>query len=86
MAHGKEQIGKRLGLLKRTKKFLSLKARTLFNNSIIQPILDYGTVVWGSNNKRHVQDTVKLQKTCARMILDKNGTFFRDQKTKYLAI
>ena len=71
MAHGKEQIGKRLGLLKRTKKFLSLKARTLFNNSIIQPILDYGAVVWGSNNKRHVQDIVKLQKRCARIILDK---------------
>ena len=71
MAHGKEQIGKRLGLLKRTKKFLSLKARTLFNNSIIQPILDYGAVVWGSNNKRHVQDIVKLQKRCAGIILDK---------------
>ena len=71
MAHGKEQIGTRLGLLKRTKKFLSLKARTLFNNSIIQPILDYGAVVWGSNNKRHVQDIVKLQKRCARIILDK---------------
>ena len=71
MAQGKEQIGKRLGLLKRTKEFLSLKARTLFYNSIIQPILDYGAVVWGSNNKRHVQDIVKLQKRCARIILDK---------------
>ena len=71
MVHGKEQIGTRIGLLKRTKKFLSLKARTLFCNSIIQPILDYGAVVWGSNNKRHVQDIVKLQKRCARIILDK---------------
>ena len=51
MAQGKEQIGKRLGLLKRTKEFLSLKARTLFYNSIIQPLLDYGAVVWGFNNK-----------------------------------
>ena len=40
--------------------------------SIIQPILDYGAVVWGSNNKRHVQDImIKLQKRCARIILDK---------------
>ena len=71
MACVKEKIGKRLGLLKRTKKFLSLKARTLFYNSIIQPILDYGAVVWGSNNKRKVQDFVKLAKRCARIILDK---------------
>ena len=42
MACVKEKIGKRLGLLKRTKTFLSLKAGTLFYNSIIQPILDYG--------------------------------------------
>ena len=46
MAYVKEKIGKRLGLLKRTKKFLSLKARTEFYDSIIQPILDYRAVVW----------------------------------------
>ena len=55
MACVKEKIGKRLGLLKRTKKFLSLKARTLFYNSIIQAILDYGAVVWGSNTSRGTQ-------------------------------
>ena len=32
MACVKEKIGKRLGLLKRAKKFLSIKARTLFYN------------------------------------------------------
>ena len=71
MAYVKIKIGKRLGLLKRTKKFLSLKARTLFYNSIIQPTLDYGAVVWEFNNKRHLQDIVKLQKRCARITLDK---------------
>ena len=35
MAYVKVKIGKRLGLLKRTKKFLSLKARTLFYDSMI---------------------------------------------------
>ena len=89
MAHVKEQIGKRLGLLKRTKKFFSLKARTLFYKSIIQPILDYGAVVWGSNNKQHVQDIVKLQKRCARKTLDKKRDHSLEtsiQRTKYLAI
>ena len=73
MACVKEKIGKRLGLLKRTKTFLSLKAGTLFYSALlyIQPILDYGAVVWGSNNKRNVQDIVKLAKKCTRIILDK---------------
>ena len=52
VAYVKEKIGKRLGVLKRTKKFLFPKARTLFYNSVIQPILDYGAVVWGCKNKR----------------------------------
>ena len=59
MAYVKGKIGERLDLLKRTQKFLSLKTRTLFYNLIIQPILDYGAVVWGSNDKRHVQGIVK---------------------------
>ena len=71
MACVKEKIWKQLCLLKRTEKFLSLKARILFYNSIIQPILDYGVVVWGSYNKWHVQDVVKLHKQCTRIILDK---------------
>ncbi|EDO27051.1 predicted protein, partial [Nematostella vectensis] len=57
---------KRLGLLKRKKKFLSLKARTLFYHSLIQPILDYGAIVWGSTKKQHIDDMVKFQKRCAR--------------------
>ncbi|EDO30341.1 predicted protein, partial [Nematostella vectensis] len=56
------KISKRLGLLKRTKKFLSLKARTLFYHSLIQPILDYGAIVWGSTKKQHIDDMVKFQK------------------------
>ena len=87
MAYVKEKIGKRLGLLKRTTNFL--KARTLFYNSITQPILDYGAVVWGSNSKRHVQDIVNLQKRCARIILrQKMGHSLETsiQRTKDLAI
>ena len=34
-------------------------------------MLDYGAVVWGSYNKQQAQDIVKLQKRCARIILDK---------------
>ena len=89
MAYIKEKIGKRLGLLKKTEKFLSLLARTVFYNSIIQPIFDYGAIVWGSNNKQHVQDIVKLQKRCPRIILDRKMGHFLEtciQKTKYLAI
>ena len=85
MVYVKEKMGKRLGLQKRTMKFISQKARPLFYNSIIQPILDYGAVAWGSNTKRHVQDIVKLQKRCARIILDKEIIILPfDKRLEYL--
>ena len=77
------KISKRFGLLKRAKKFLSLKARTLFYHSLIQPVLDYGPVAWGSWKKQQDMELVKEQKRCARVILDKNWDspsepFFRE--------
>ena len=43
MARVKEKTGQRRYLLQRA-KFLSLKVRTLFYNSLIQPVLDYWVV------------------------------------------
>ena len=60
-----KKTGQRRYLLQRAKKFLSLKVRTLFYNSLIQPILDTGQLT----NKRHEQDVIRLQK-CAGGILD----------------
>ena len=78
-------IGKRLGLLKRTDKFLLLKVE----NFVLQ--LTYPAKTWlrwllfrgHEANKPHVQYVINFQKRCARVILDKkwdtpSGPLFRD--------
>ena len=81
MAYVKEKIGKRLGLLKRTTNFF--KARTLFYNSISQPIRDYGAVVWGSNNKRQFAEEMRQNNPGQKMGYSLETSI---QRTKYLAI
>ena len=56
----------RLFLLKKIKPFLSLKERKLFYSSMIMPVLEYGSVIWGdfyvgitegcSSNKNELQE------------------------------
>ena len=41
------KVAKRLGLLKRVKLLLPVKSREIMCNTVIQPILDYGDIVWG---------------------------------------
>ena len=40
-----KKTSKRLGLLKRSRQFLTTKARKTYYNTLIQPIMDYGSVV-----------------------------------------
>ena len=41
------KICKRVGLLKRLKQFLALRARLAFYNALVQPLMDYFACVWG---------------------------------------
>ena len=41
------KVAKRLGLLKRVKHLLPVRSREIMYNTMIQPILDYGDIVWG---------------------------------------
>ena len=63
-----KKINKRLGLLKRSKSFLTPKARIMFYNAVIQPVMDYGSCVWGDVSASHNNTMVKLQKRAARII------------------
>ena len=42
------KVAKRLGLLKSVKHFLPVRSREIMYNTTIQPILDYGDIVWGT--------------------------------------
>ena len=60
----------RLFLLKKIKPFLSLKERKLFYSSMIMPVLEYGSVIWGDFYVGITERLLKQQKRAARIILD----------------
>ena len=58
-------------------------------NSIIQPMLEYGVVVWGPSNKRHIQDIIKIaEKMCQNTPGQKmrHSIMTSIQRPKYLAV
>ena len=64
------KINKRLGLLKRSKGFLSCQARLTFFNAMVQPVMDYGACIWGDSSDAHADTMLRLQKRAARIIAD----------------
>ena len=66
------KVNKRLGLLKRIKHLLPRYARVLYYNSLVQPLFDYGDLVWGDkNNCTLIQNLQTLQNKAAKVILDR---------------
>ena len=61
---------KRVAVLARIKKFLPIKYRIILFNASIKPILEYFVSVWASCNAGLLADIFKVQKRCARLILD----------------
>ena len=65
------KVNKRLGLLKRIKHLLPHFARVLYYTSVIQPLFDYGDVVWGDKNNCTLMNNLQiLQSKAAKIILD----------------
>ena len=61
------KLAQRLGVL--AKKNLLIKERKLFYNSIIKPIMLYGSIVWDSCSSENIDKIYKLQERAARVIL-----------------
>ena len=59
------KVAKRLGLLKHV-KYLPVKSREIMYNTMIQPILDYGDIVWGDRFNQTQMD--RLQVLQARLL------------------
>ena len=59
-----------VAVLARIKKFLPIKYRIILFNASIKPILEYCVSVWASCNVGLLADIFKVQKRCARLILD----------------
>ena len=65
------KVAKRLGLLKRVKHHLPVNSREIMYNTMIQPILDYGDIVWGDRfNQTQMDELQVLQNKAAKIILN----------------
>jgi hypothetical protein len=79
------KVNKCLGLLKRIKPLLSHYARVLYYNSLVQPLLDYGDLVWGDkNNCTLMQNLQILQTKAAKVILDRPPFSYATEALKTL--
>ena len=61
-----EKILERLGLLRRSKRFLTSGARVMFYNALVQPVMDYGVCIWGYSFISHSNTLLRLQKRAVR--------------------
>ena len=65
------KINQRLGLLRRIRHLLPIRARLLFYNGLVLPLFDYADMVWGDkNNVTHMNNIQVLQNKAAKIILD----------------
>ncbi len=62
------KISKKLGLLKRLKKFIPSNTLIMLFNSLVLPHFDYANVVWGTACGTQIKYVYKLQKRAARIL------------------
>ena len=65
-----KKLNSRICLLKRAKAYLTIDCRTMLFNALIKPILEYCCTVWGNCCVENLQRLLRVQKRCARLILD----------------
>ena len=65
-------ISSKISLLKQLAEYIPTGAQKLFYQGFILPLIDYGSITWGSTSKANVERLTKLQKSAARIILKTN--------------
>ena len=66
------KVAKRLGVLKRIKHLLPVYARKIYVTTMVIPILEYASIVWGDKNNKVLMDSIQvLQNRAAKMVLDR---------------
>ncbi len=68
--HTYSKVRSRLYVFNKTKFLLLHKSRVDYYNGLIQPVLDYGCVVWGNCGRQLMLRVHRLMKSCARSIMD----------------
>lgn len=64
------KLRSRLFLFNRIKHLLPQKCRENYYSGLVQPLIDYGCIVWGSCTKEHLKKVHRTMKMFARSILN----------------
>ena len=62
-------ISSKISLLRQLSEYVPTNVQKLFFQSYIMPLIDYGSVIWGSTSTSNLERLLKLQKRAARIIL-----------------
>ena len=66
------KVLQRLGILRRIKHLLPRHARTLFVNTMITSIMEYGSMVWGDKDNKTLMDNIQvLHNKAAKLVIDR---------------
>ena len=67
------KVNKLLGLLGRIRHLLPHNTRLLFYNCLVQPLFDYGNLVWGDKENIVLMESLQmLQNKAAKIFLNRN--------------
>ena len=72
IAHVASKVSRNIGVIGRTKFFLSSRELLLLYNALIYPYLSYCAVIWGNNYDTNIQRIILLQKRAIRIISKKS--------------
>jgi hypothetical protein len=64
-----KNLSKKIGLLRKIRRYLSLLERKLFYNAVVKPVMMYGSSIWSCCSRNDLLRIFKLQKRAARIIL-----------------
>ena len=62
-------ISSKISLLRQLSEYVPTNVQKLFFQSYIMPLIDYGSVIWGSTSTSNLERLLKLQKRAARISL-----------------
>ena len=62
-------VSSKISLLRQLAEYVPLQVQKQFYQGYILPLLDYGSITWGSTSTANIERLSKLQKRAARIIL-----------------
>ena len=84
-----QKLLKRIAVLARVRKYVPKHYRLMLYNASIKPLFEYCCSVCSNCSQGNIDDLFKLQKRCARLILDSHSTsrsFENFQELEWLPI